>query len=161
MPIRLPVARHALVVLLLGPTLGCEPSPTAPSTTTVTTIVTLPPAAAAPVTTAPTCTPTATCPNPCTPTSTCTGTTGPGARVPEILAFGADSPKVIRGGAALLRWEIADPSAQVRIDPGVGSVGTVGFVLVFPTQTTTYTLTARNALGIAQRQFTVFVFDPD
>jgi len=142
--------------LLLG-AIGCDPA------TIVTTNVTLPTAPSSVVTvpaattTNPTC---PTCPTtPCTPSATtnCTGS-GPGARFPEILSFGADNNRVTKGGAAVLRWEISDPSAQVRIDPGIGSVGTVGFLLVFPTTTTTYTLTARNNLGTVQRTFTVVVF---
>lgn len=142
-------------VAVLLVTLGCE-SPTSP--TTVTTIVTLPtapttvPVVTAPGTTTPTC-----------PTATCggTGTTPTVPRVPDIVSFGADSPRVTHGGAAVLRWEVPDFAASVRIDPGVGSVATTGFVIVFPAVTTTYTLTARNAAGIAQRQFTVFVFTPE
>lgn len=81
----------------------------------------------------------------------------PARRVPEIMSFGSDSPRVSRHGFATLRWEVSDFNAQVRIDPNIGSVSTVGFIVVFLTQTTTYTLTARNSLGIAQRQFTIFV----
>jgi len=137
-------------VALLLLTLGCE-SPTSP--TTVTTIVTLPQAPA----TTPVVTPTPTTPGTTCPTATCGGTTPQIPRMPEILSFGADNFRIHKGASALLRWEIGDPSANVRIDPGVGSVGAVGFVLVFPTQTTTYTLTARNALGTVQRTITVVV----
>lgn len=144
-------------VAVLLVTLGCE-SPTSP--TTVTTIVTLPtapttvPVVTAPGTTTPTC-----------PTATCGGTgttpTLPGARTPEILNFTADNPRVHDGGATILRWEISDPTAIVRIDPGVGSVGSVGFLLVAPTRTTTYTITARNSIATVQRTLTVVVFSPE
>jgi hypothetical protein len=143
------MSRLLFPVALLLLTLGCE-GPTSP--TTVTTIVTLPTApATTPVVTSPT-SPTPTC-----PTATCGGTTPQVPRMPEILSFGADNFRVHKGGTALLRWEISDPSAVVRIDPGVGNVGAVGFVLVFPTSTTTYTLTARNSLGTVQRTITVVV----
>jgi hypothetical protein len=141
---------------------ACERSPSSP--TTVTTIVTLPTApTTVPTTSAPTPTPSCpTCPTTCTPTATapCPGTTTPtpGARTPEVLSFGADTARVAHGAATVLRWEVSDPAALVRIDPGIGSVGTVGFVVVWPDKTTTYTLTARNAIGTVQRQFTILVF---
>ena len=151
------IRRVLVPAAVLVVTLGCE-SPTSP--TTVTTIVTLPTApTVTPATTSPT--PTCpTCPTTCV-TATCTGTNPQIPRVPEIVSFGADNFRISKGGSALLRWEIADPAAVVRIDPGIGSVGAVGFVLVFPTQTTTYTLTARNAQGTVQRTLTVIVFTPE
>jgi len=140
--------------LLLG-AIGCDPA------TIVTTNVTLPTAPSSVVTvpaattTNPTC---PTCPTTCTPTATTTcGGGGQQQRAPDIVSFGADSARVSKGGLAVLRWEVPDFGATVRIDPGIGSVATTGFVLVFPTVTTTYTLTARNNFGIAQRQFTVVV----
>ena len=142
--------------LLLG-AIGCDPA------TIVTTNVTLPTSPTPVVTTPAATTPTVTCPtcptSPCgTVGSTCTGGGSPQQRMPEILSFDADSRRVHKGGATILRWEIGDPSAVVRIDPGVGSVGAVGFLLVFPQATTTYTLTARNNLGTVQRTLTIVVF---
>ena len=150
-------------VVLLILTLGCERSPASP--TTVTTIVTSPtsptPVTTIPVTTQPnpTC---PTCPTTCTPTvatPTCPSPTTPGvgSRAPEVSFFGAEIARITKGGSAILRWEVSDPSAQVRLDPGIGSVGAVGFVLVSPPVTTTYTLTARNAIATVQRQFTIVV----
>jgi hypothetical protein len=144
--------------LLLG-AIGCDPA------TIVTTNVTLPtspsPVVTTPVTTTnPTC---PTCPtSPCV-TATCSGSNPqvPNNRSPEILSFDADSRRVSKGAAAILRWEISDPSALVRIDPGIGSVGAVGFLLVFPTGTTTYTLTARNSVATVQRTLTISVFYPE
>lgn len=149
--------RLLIPVALLGLTLGCE---TPASPTTVTTIVTLPTAPTTVPVTTPVTTPTPTC-----PTATCGGTgttpTVPIGRTPEILNFTADNPRVHDGGATILRWEISDPTAIVRIDPGVGSVGTVGFLLVSPTRTTTYTITARNSIATVQRTLTVVVVTPE
>ena len=109
--------------------------------------------------------PTGNCQSTC-PTGNCTGTGtpnlgSPASRSPEILSFGSDTARIAKHNAAVLRWEISDTSANVRIDPSIGSVASVGFIVVFPTQTTTYTLTARNDRGIAQRQFTIVVFSPE
>jgi len=147
--------RRVLPLFLLVGAIGCDPA------TIVTTNVTLPTSPTPIVTTAGTTNPTCpTCPTtPCSPSATTTcGGTGQQQRAPDIVSFGADSARVSKGGLAVLRWEVPDFGATVRIDPGIGSVATTGFVLVFPTVTTTYTLTARNNFGIAQRQFTVVVF---
>jgi len=146
-----------LPLLLLVGAIGCDPA------TIVTTNVTLPTSPSPIVTTPAATTTNPTCPTcpvtttPCSTTPNCTGT----GRVPDIVSFGADSARVSKGGLAILRWEVPDFNATVRIDPNIGSVSTTGFVLVFPRETTTYTLTARNNFGIAQRQFTVVVFTPE
>ena len=157
------IIRLCLATAILFVTIGCEPqtivttnltSPTSPSS------IIFPQNQTQTPTQSCTTTPTGqlTCP-PCT-TGNCNGQNDQTSRrAPEILNFGADSIKVRTGGAATLRWEISDINANVRIDPGIGSVGTVGFALVFPQETTTYTLTARNSLGIAQRQLTIYVFN--
>ncbi len=155
----------ALSIALLALTLGCERSPASPTSVVTTVNVSNPtttptptPGTTSPIT-CPTC-PTTTCPNPALG-CTGTGTPSPGTRGPEILSFGADSSRIHWGGTAVLRWEVSDPSAFVRIDPGVGSVGSVGFVVVSPSATTTYTLTARNNIATVQRQFTVLVLSGD
>jgi len=150
---------RTLPLLLLMGAVGCDPA------TIVTTNVTLP-TAPSPIVTVPAGTVNPTCPTcpatPCTPSATTTcGGAGGQQRAPDIVSFGADSPRVSKGGLAVLRWEVPDFGASVRIDPGIGTVSTTGFVLVFPTVTTTYTLTARNTFGIAQRQFTVVVVTPE
>jgi hypothetical protein len=146
------LAALALVALLTG----CDTGDTTTVTTTLTSPTPIYPTGTSTPCAAVGCT--ATCPN---PALGCTGGGGVGLRAPEIMSFGADNPRITKGGAAVLRWDVSDINALVRIDPGIGSVGTVGFVLVSPTQTTTYTLTARNSLGTVQRQFTVIVFNPE
>jgi len=146
---------RVLPLFLLVGAIGCDPA------TIVTTNVTLPTSPTPIVTTPAVTTPVTT--TPCSTTPNCPGTTTPtpGQRAPDITSFGADNARVSKGGLAILRWEVPDFNATVRIDPNIGSVSTTGFVLVFPRETTTYTLTARNNFGIAQRQFTVVVFTPE
>lgn len=150
--------RAALLALALAFLAGCDTGDTTTVTTTLTSPTPIFPTTSSAPCAAVGCT--STCPN---PALGCTGLGGGGGstRAPEVLMFGADSSRISKGAAAVLRWEVGDVNALVRIDPGIGSVGTVGFVLVQPTQTTTYTLTARNTLGTVQRQFTVVVFNPE
>jgi hypothetical protein len=63
---------------------------------------------------------------------------------PEIVSFGGKSP-ITAGGSSLLTWRTAN-SARVEIS-GIGSVSASGTRQVKPTQTTTYTLTAKNEKG--------------
>jgi len=142
-------------LLLLVGAIGCDPA------TIVTTNVTLPTSPSPVVTVPATTTPVTTTPCSTTPNCSSTNPQVPNNRSPEILSFDADSRRVSKGAAAILRWEISDPSALVRIDPGIGSVGAVGFLLVFPTGTTTYTLTARNSVATVQRTLTISVFYPE
>ena len=100
------------------------------------------------------------CP-PCPTGQSCNGTGNPIGRTPEIMSFSSDTPRVTKNNPVVLRWETSDPTASVRIDPNIGSVSPVGFIVLFPSITTTYTLTARNSSGIAQRQLTIFVFSPE
>jgi len=142
---------------------GCDPQTIVTTTVTAPTPITFP--TATPTATG-SCAPTATCPNPCAPGVTCTGGGGgiggdPSSRLPEIFSFDADTRRISKGAAAVLRWEIGDQRATVRIDPNIGSVSPVGFLLVFPVTTTTYTLTARNNLGTVQRQLTIVVFSAE
>jgi len=103
-----------------------------------------------------------TCPTqPCSTTQNCTGTGTPNLRLPEIVSFNADSPRTSSKLGTFLRWDVSDFNASVRIDPGIGSVGSVGFIFVNPSVTTLYTLTARNSIGTVQRVLLVTVFTPE
>lgn len=79
-------------------------------------------------------------------------------RPPEISLFAADSIRLTTyGTTTILRWEVTDKEATVRIDPTIGNVGPVGSVMVMPLTTTTYTLIARNSAGTSQRSVTIQV----
>jgi hypothetical protein len=65
---------------------------------------------------------------------------------PTIVSFTADSSKLRLGQTTALRWTVLGAS-QVRIDPGIGSVGTTGTAVVRPPGGTAYTLTATGPGG--------------
>lgn len=78
---------------------------------------------------------------------------------PSITLFAADSVRLTVAQSTMLRWEVADVSAKVRIDPYPGNVPTVGSAAVVPTSvgTLNFVLTATNQYGSTQRFVTVTV----
>ena len=74
---------------------------------------------------------------------------------PDVATFTADAPQVTAGGSTVLRWSVAG-ATQVTLN-GAPVVAT-GTQTVSPTETTVYTLAARDAAGLTdQRQLTVRV----
>jgi len=65
---------------------------------------------------------------------------------PIIISFSADVTTITEGDSATLSWEVTEATA-VTIDPGIGLVDLIDSVSVFPTATTTYTLTATQSCG--------------
>jgi hypothetical protein len=65
---------------------------------------------------------------------------------PTIVSFTADSSQLRLGQTTALRWTVLGAS-EVRIDPGIGSVGTTGTAVVRPLSGTAYTLTATGPGG--------------
>ena len=65
---------------------------------------------------------------------------------PIIISFSVDVTTISEGDSAILSWEVTEATA-VTIDPGIGLVDLIDFISVFPTVTTTYTLTATNSCG--------------
>jgi peptidoglycan-associated lipoprotein len=82
----------------------------------------------------------------------------PGA--PTISTFEVEPSTIERGQAATLRWAVTGEGAEVRIEPGVGTVNASGSRQVFPGNTTTYTLTATNAGGSNSATASVTVNNP-
>ncbi|MBM3765630.1 MAG: OmpA family protein [Acidobacteria bacterium] len=82
---------------------------------------------------------------------------------PIIRFFTAEPTAIERGQASSLKWEIAGADSA-SINQGIGSIGTganiAGNRSVFPSSTTTYTLTARNAGGESSESVTVNVTAP-
>ncbi len=70
------------------------------------------------------------------------------------IAFFTASPTTIRAGeSATLSWGLVEGAEIAEIDNGIGGVATPGSTAVSPTDTTTYTLTARcgpNYINTAQ-----------
>jgi len=81
------------------------------------------------------------------------------AVAPVIHVFAAQPEKVTAGQNALLNWTI-DNARDVLLEPGDVVVASYGGRSVSPAQTTTYTLTARNAYGNVSRTITVTVDAP-
>lgn len=82
-----------------------------------------------------------------------TAPTTPGAR---ITTFTAEPRTIERGQSATLRWAIAN-ATDMTIDQNLGAVTATGSRQVFPSQTTTYTLTAVGPTGQDARSVTVEV----
>ena len=79
-------------------------------------------------------------------------TTAPGS-APTIAAFAAAPAKVIPGQSSTLGWSVKG-ATTLTISPGVGAV-TGTSVIVKPTVTTSYTLTATNSFGSTTAAVTV------
>jgi hypothetical protein len=73
-----------------------------------------------------------------------------------IISFIADPDGIVAGHPATLFWSVSN-SRSVTIDNGVGPVAPSGSVAVFPTTTTTYTMTAVGNAGSSFAQVTVDV----
>jgi hypothetical protein len=79
------------------------------------------------------------------------------AEKPVINSFAADRTSIISGEYAILEWDISN-ATSMNIDNGVGSVETLtGTKSVFPTTTTTYTITASNSGGSVTKSVTITV----
>src|SRR5579859_4486043 len=70
----------------------------------------------------------------------------PTASAVRINSFTAEPRTIERGQSATLRWSVAN-ATDISIDQNVGAVQANGNRQVFPSNTATYTLTARGAGG--------------
>lgn len=77
----------------------------------------------------------------------------------RIVNFTVQPTSIDRGQAATLGWSVAN-STDITINQNIGAVQANGTRQVFPTNTTTYTLTARSAGGNDTRTVTVTVTAP-
>jgi peptidoglycan-associated lipoprotein len=83
-------------------------------------------------------------PTPPPPTAP-TATTEPPPAAPlavRINTFTGEPHSIERGQSATLRWSVGN-STDISIDQGLGAIAANGSRQVFPSQTTTYTLTAK------------------
>jgi len=83
----------------------------------------------------------------------------PPAPSARINNFSAEPRSIQRGQSATLTWSVANDT-NIAIDNGVGSVQANGMRQVFPSNSTTYTLTASSAGGNDMRSVTVEVTAP-
>jgi len=74
---------------------------------------------------------------------------------PRIILFTADRTSITKGEYATIRWTVQD-STSVTINP-VGNVDSSGELRVYPSETTTFTLTASNTAGNSTMSQTVTV----
>ena len=65
---------------------------------------------------------------------------------PVINFFNAEPSSVEKGQAASLRWSVTN-ATNITLDQGIGAVSPNGRRSVYPSETTTYTLTAANTAG--------------
>jgi len=83
----------------------------------------------------------------------------PPPKAPAVGQFSAEPSSIERGQAATLRWTVTD-ATSVTIEPGLGTVQALGNRQVFPSNTTTYRLTATGPGGNASASATVNVTVP-
>ena len=79
--------------------------------------------------------------------------------LPQISFFGANPASIIAGQVTTLSWVVSN-STSLTVNQRVGNVTSGGSVVVSPTTTTVYTLTAANGAGSTNAQTTVTV-SPD
>jgi peptidoglycan-associated lipoprotein len=75
------------------------------------------------------------------------------------VQFTAEPATIERGQSATLNWSVSD-ATDIGIAPGVGTVSARGSRQVFPSDTTTYTLTAKGLGGSESATATVTVTVP-
>jgi peptidoglycan-associated lipoprotein len=98
-------------------------------------------------------------PPPPTPVKTPEKAPPPPAVKPSISSFTAEPSTIDRGQSATLRWSTSN-ATDVTIDQGIGPVNASGTRQVFPSNTTTYNLTATGPGGPTTEQATVTVNVP-
>ncbi len=77
---------------------------------------------------------------------------------PRIYSFSASSSQILLAQSVTLSWAVSNATSVV-IDQGIGAVSPSNSIVLTPSATTTYTLTATNAVGIRTAMTTVTV-DP-
>lgn len=95
-------------------------------------------------------------PAPAAPVSNNAPPPAPTLPAARINSFTAEPRSIERGQSATLRWSVAN-ATDISIDQGLGAVQANGNRQVFPSNTVTYTLTARGSGGSDSRSVTVEV----
>lgn len=83
----------------------------------------------------------------------------PPPSAPVINEFSAEPGSIDRGQSATLKWSVGN-ATEISIDQGIGTVQGNGTRRVFPSDSTTYILTARGPGGNANARATVNVAAP-
>jgi peptidoglycan-associated lipoprotein len=79
---------------------------------------------------------------------------------PVVSQFTAEPTSIQRGQSSTLRWQVTGSAASVSIDQTIGAVQNTGNRRVFPSESTTYTLTATGPGGTTTASATVSVASP-
>jgi len=79
---------------------------------------------------------------------------------PIVVHFTATPPHVDHGGSTTLSWHIRNTVDTLTLEPGIGDVTGRDHIVVSPSETTTYILTARNQEGTTSAQTIVSVGKP-
>jgi peptidoglycan-associated lipoprotein len=79
---------------------------------------------------------------------------------PVVAQFTAEPTSIQRGQSSTLRWQVTGNAASVSIDQTIGAVQNTGNRRVFPSESTTYTLTATGPGGSTTASATVSVVSP-
>ena len=98
-------------------------------------------------------------PPPPAPTAPPPAETRTATGAPTINQFTAEPSSIERGQSATLRWSVSN-ATDISIEPGIQAVPPNGSRTVFPSNSTTYTLTARGAGGTRTASATVNVGAP-
>src|ERR1051326_3300035 len=84
----------------------------------------------------------------------------PPPAAPTVVSFSAEPTTIQRGQSSTLRWEVSGQVTSVSIDQSIGTVQNTGSRLVFPSETTQYTLTAAGPGGNATPNASVTLTAP-
>ena len=84
----------------------------------------------------------------------------PKPAAPTIAQFTAEPTSIQRGQSSTLRWEVSGDVTSVSIDQTIGTVPNTGNRRVFPTDSTTYTLSATGSGGSVTASTTITVTTP-
>jgi hypothetical protein len=79
---------------------------------------------------------------------------------PIIVRFTANPALIEEGGSTTLSWQVFNSVDILALEPGVGDVTGQNQVVVWPSESTVYTLTATNQLGSISAQVSVTVAPP-
>ncbi|MBN1375856.1 MAG: hypothetical protein JXA01_06850 [Dehalococcoidia bacterium] len=76
--------------------------------------------------------------------------------MPVINSFQASPASILKGASTALTWDVVG-ATSISIDQGIGAVNATGSKSVSPVVSTSYTLTASNAVGWVSQSITVNV----
>lgn len=76
--------------------------------------------------------------------------------LPVITYFTASPSSIYAGDSSTLNWNVSN-ATSISIDHGVGTVGSSGITVVYPTSSINYTLTATNSFGWSSETASIYI----